>query len=121
MRAERQIVFWLTAAVLLILTIALLKDILLPFIVGITIAYFLSPIVDRLSSWGVNRIVASLLIVAAGAVLLVAALFLLVPLISTQAQQFGIHTARRVATGCRPSSRRGCRDGLGPHSPVSRR
>jgi len=88
MRAERQIVFWLTAATLLILTIALLKDILLPFIVGITIAYFLSPIVDRLSGWGVNRVVASLLIVAAGAVLLIAALFLLVPLVTTQAQQF---------------------------------
>ena len=70
MRAERQIVFWLTAAALLILTIALLKDILLPFVVGITIAYFLNPIVDRLSGWGVNRVVASLLIVAAGAVLL---------------------------------------------------
>jgi predicted PurR-regulated permease PerM len=88
MRAERQIVFWLTAAVLLILTIALLKDILLPFIAGITVAYFLSPIVDRFSSWGVNRVVASLLIVAAGAVLLIAALFLLVPLVATQAQQF---------------------------------
>jgi predicted PurR-regulated permease PerM len=88
MRAERQIIFWLTAAALLILTIALLRDILLPFIVGITIAYFLNPIVDRLSSWGVNRVVASLLIVAAGAVLLIAALFLLVPLITTQAQQF---------------------------------
>lgn len=88
MRAERQIIFWLTAAVLLILTIALLKDILLPFVVGITLAYFLNPIVDRLSSWGVNRIIASLLIVAAGAVLLIAAIFLLVPLVANQAQQF---------------------------------
>src|SRR5262245_20840971 len=90
MRAERQIVFWLTAAALLILTIALLKDILLPFVVGIALAYFLNPIVDKLSSWGVNRIVASLLIVAAGAVLLVAALFLLVPLVAQQAQQFAV-------------------------------
>src|SRR5262245_2167507 len=87
MRAERQIIFWLTATALLILTIALLKDILLPFVVGVTIAYFLSPIADRLTSWGLNRVVASLLIVAAGAVLLIAALFLLVPLITTQAQE----------------------------------
>jgi len=87
MRAERQIVFWLTAAVLLILTIALLSDILLPFVAGITLAYFLNPIADRLSAWGVNRVVASLLIVAAGAVLLIVALVLVVPVITTQAQQ----------------------------------
>jgi predicted PurR-regulated permease PerM len=88
MRGERQILFWLTAAALLMLTIALLKDILLPFVVGITVAYFLNPIADRLTALGLNRIVASLFIVAAGGVLVVLALVLLVPLVLDQAQQF---------------------------------
>jgi predicted PurR-regulated permease PerM len=88
MRPERQFLFWLTAGVLLILTIGLLKDILLPFVAGITIAYFLNPVVDRLASIGINRIVASLFIVAAGGVLVILALVLLVPLVIDQAQRF---------------------------------
>jgi predicted PurR-regulated permease PerM len=86
MRAERQVLFWVTAAVLLILTIAVLKEILLPFVAGIAIAYFLSPLADRLVALGLNRIVASLLIVVTLAVVLVAALVLVVPVIIAQAQ-----------------------------------
>ncbi len=52
MRAERQILFWLTAALVLILAIGLLKAILLPFVAGIAIAYFLSPLADRLTGAG---------------------------------------------------------------------
>lgn len=87
MRAERQVLFWVTAAGLLILTIAVLKDILLPFIAGVAIAYFLSPLADRLVSLGLNRVVASLLIVATLAVVMIAALVLIVPVILTQAQE----------------------------------
>jgi predicted PurR-regulated permease PerM len=86
MRAERQVLFWLTAAALLILMIAVLKDILLPFVAGIAIAYFLSPLADRLVALGFNRIVASLLIVVTLAVIVVAALVLVVPVIIAQAQ-----------------------------------
>ncbi len=41
--AKRQILFWLSAAILFVGLIALLNDILLPFIVAIGIAYFLDP------------------------------------------------------------------------------
>ncbi|WP_072394899.1 AI-2E family transporter [Hyphomicrobium sp. CS1GBMeth3] len=85
MRAERQVLFWVTAAVLLILTIALLKDILLPFVAGIALAYFLSPLADRLVALGLNRIVASFLIVVTLAVVGVAALVWIVPIIVAQA------------------------------------
>jgi len=87
MRGERQVLFWMTAAGLLIVTIAILKDILLPFVAGIAIAYFLSPLADRLVSLGLNRIIASLLIVATLAVVVVAALVLIVPIIVAQAQE----------------------------------
>ncbi len=86
MRGERQVLFWVTAAGLLILTIATLKDILLPFVAGIAIAYFLSPLADRLVAMGLNRVVASLLIVVTLAVIVVAALVLIVPIILAQAQ-----------------------------------
>lgn len=86
MRGERQVLFWMTAAALLILTIAVLKDILLPFVAGIAIAYFLSPLADKLVELGLNRVVASLLIVVSLVVLAVASLVLIVPVILSQAQ-----------------------------------
>jgi predicted PurR-regulated permease PerM len=86
MRAERQILFWVIAAGLLMVTIALLKEILLPFIAGIAIAYFLSPLADKLVELGLNRIVASLVIVASLLVAGIASLVLIVPVILDQAQ-----------------------------------
>jgi predicted PurR-regulated permease PerM len=88
MRAERQVLFWVTAAGLLILTIAVLKEILLPFVAGIAVAYFLSPLTDRLVALGFNRVVASLLIVATLGVVAVAAIVLIAPVILAQAQEF---------------------------------
>jgi predicted PurR-regulated permease PerM len=87
MRAERQVLFWVTAAGLLILTIAILKEILLPFIAGVAIAYFLSPLADRLVSLGLNRVLASLLIVLTLAVVAIAAIVLIAPVILAQAQE----------------------------------
>jgi predicted PurR-regulated permease PerM len=90
MRIERQVLFWLAAFILLVLVIGLLQDILLPFVIGIAVAYFLSPIVDRLTELRINRTLASALIVVAGGALAVALLILLVPLVITQAQQFAV-------------------------------
>ncbi|MCH9766025.1 MAG: AI-2E family transporter [Alphaproteobacteria bacterium] len=87
MRGERHIWFWLGAFVLLILLIALIKDILLPFVVGIVLAYFLNPIADRLSALGLNRVFSSALIVGGVAALVTAAIVLLAPLLFAQAQQ----------------------------------
>lgn len=97
MRVERQILFWVTAAALLILAIAVLKDILLPFVAGIAIAYFLNPIADRLAGLGLNRIVASFLIVVTLAVIGIAALVLIVPVILAQAQDLAAALPGEVA------------------------
>lgn len=90
MRVERQVLFWIAAAVLLILTIGLLKDILLPFVIGIAIAYFLSPLVDRLTASGLNRTLASALIVAAAAGLSILAIVFLAPLVVAQAEHLAV-------------------------------
>ncbi len=87
MRSDKQILFWLSAALLLILAVLLLKAILLPFVAGIVIAYFLNPIADRLDSWGLGRVGASVLIVLAVGVVVVAALVFLLPLLAAQLQQ----------------------------------
>lgn len=90
MREERQVIFWLVALALFILVVALLKDILLPFVAGLVIAYFLNPLADRLSAMGLNRMLASALIVLGLGVLTVALLVLVAPVLLSQAQQFAV-------------------------------
>ena len=87
MQVERHIWFWLAAFVALVLAIALTREILLPFVVGIVLAYFLNPVADWLSGHGLNRALASALIVGVVAALLGTALYLLAPLLFAQAQQ----------------------------------
>lgn len=88
--AEKQVLFWLSAAVLLLLAVLLLKDVLLPFVAGMVIAYFLNPLAERLTGLGMNRTLASVLIVVAVGLVVAAALVLLVPMIVTQVQQMAL-------------------------------
>ncbi|MEI9899867.1 MAG: AI-2E family transporter [Hyphomicrobium sp.] len=90
MRVERQVLFWLSAGLLLVLLIALLRGVILPFVAGVVIAYFLNPAADRLTQWGLPRGVAATVIVAAFGCLIAVALIFLVPLLLTQAQQFAV-------------------------------
>ena len=97
MRVERQVLFWLSAAAVLVLLIGLLSPILLPFVAGIVIAYFLNPAADRLTRWGVPRPVAAVLIVAAFVCAIIAALVFVVPLLATQAQQLAVTLPEEIA------------------------
>ncbi|MFA5900393.1 MAG: AI-2E family transporter [Hyphomicrobium sp.] len=87
MRVERQVLFWLTAGLILILLIALLRAVILPFVAGMVIAYFLNPAADRLTQWGLPRGIAATVIVAAFGSVIAVALVFLVPLLLSQAQQ----------------------------------
>ncbi len=87
MQIQRQALFWLAAAVGLVLLIALLQDILLPFVAGIVIAYFVTPLADMLQRIGLPRVLAALLIVLGATALIVLLLVFLVPLLVTQTQQ----------------------------------
>lgn len=86
MRVERQVLFWMSALVLLLAVIGLLRDILLPFVVGILIAYALNPAVDRLTRYDLSRTLASAVVLAALLAALIIAVVLLVPLLLTQTQ-----------------------------------
>lgn len=89
-RAEKQVLFWLGAGLLLVLFVLLLRDVLLPFIVGMVIAYFLNPLVDRLTALGLSRPLATALLVAGVGIVVVATLVLVVPLLLTQGQQLAM-------------------------------
>ena len=68
--------------------LSLLSDILLPFVAGMAVAYFLDPLADRLEKWGCSRTIATSLITAAFFVLAVAIVVLLFPLLQAQVTKF---------------------------------
>lgn len=85
---RRQVVFWLLVLAFFITFLWLFSAILLPFVAGMALAYFLDPVADRLERWGLSRMAATSLILLTFIVLLVLALIIVIPLLATQAADF---------------------------------
>ena len=81
---ERHAMFWLLAAAALAFLLHLLAPVLLPFVVGLTLAYFLNPLVDALSAHKVPRWLSAALILTVSTCLLIATLVFLVPVLAQQ-------------------------------------
>jgi len=88
MPIQRQLGFWLVALLLLALALFVLRDILLPFVAGLALAYLLDPIADRFQRLGIGRLGATLLILVLFVLALVLAFVLIIPLGFQQAQAF---------------------------------
>jgi predicted PurR-regulated permease PerM len=86
MRIERQALFWLAALVVAVLGIYWLKAVLLPFVVGMIIAYALNPVTERLARLGLSRVAASALVVALIVLVAGLAVMFLVPPLLAQLQ-----------------------------------
>lgn len=76
--------FWLAAFVVFVALLVLLRDILLPFVAGMALAYFLDPIADRLEARGLSRTIATWVVVLAFFVVFVALLVVLLPRLQGQ-------------------------------------
>lgn len=85
---RRQIRFWLVAAIVLALLLYLFASILLPFVAGMALAYFLDPVADRLQRLGLSRVMATTLILVAFLIVLVLGLVILIPLLASQLTDF---------------------------------
>lgn len=92
MSGQGNIRFWLIGAALFAAALVLLKDMLLPFVAGMAVAYLLDPVVDRLERKGLSRAAGTLVVLGAFFLLAVGLILLLVPLLQTQIVEF----ARRV-------------------------
>ncbi|MEW6633365.1 MAG: AI-2E family transporter [Pseudomonadota bacterium] len=88
MALRRQIFFWLGSAVLLALFLYVFSGILLPFVAGMVLAYFLDPVADRLERFGLSRLMATVVILIAFIVIVVLAFVILVPVLATQMADF---------------------------------
>ena len=62
---KRQVIFWLIAFTCFVLFLLVFSDILLPFIAGMALAYFLDPVADRLERVGLSRMMATVVILVA--------------------------------------------------------
>jgi predicted PurR-regulated permease PerM len=76
---REQMKYWGVGLAVFVLILWLLGSVLLPFITGAAIAYFLDPVADRLERIGCTRVVATVIITLGALLFFIAAAFLLIP------------------------------------------
>lgn len=79
-----QIRYWGIAAVVFLLVFWLLGNVLLPFLVGGAIAYFLDPVADRLERMGMSRVAATTVISLAALLLVILLVLAVIPTLVNQ-------------------------------------
>ena len=82
--SSRQLFFWGVALVLFISAIALLREVLLPFVLGLILAYFLDPLASLLEKKGMSRLWATILIAVVFCALGFIFILVIGPLLFTQ-------------------------------------
>ncbi len=85
---RRQIVFWLITFVIFLAFVWLFTDILLPFVAGMALAYFLDPVADMFERWGLSRLMATIIITASFLVFFILALMIVIPVLASQLSSF---------------------------------
>ena len=80
--------FWLTLFVLFCAAVYTLRSVLLPFVTGIVIGYLLDPFASRFEKWGMNRTLATFLVLFLVAIIALPALALLISVIDEQLGRF---------------------------------
>lgn len=88
MSVSRQIMFWLGALLAFMFFLWLLADVLLPFILGMALAYLLDPVADRLERTGMSRLWATVTILILALIVFMLALLILIPVLVTQLNGF---------------------------------
>lgn len=85
---ERQLLLWALTLVGLAAGFYLLSPVLAPFVAGTALGYLLDPVADRMQRWGMSRLGAALLLLSAFTAFVVAALVILLPILTHQLAGF---------------------------------
>ena len=88
---KRQVTFWVIVLVVFIGFLYLFSTILLPFIAGMAVAYFLDPVADRLERIGLSRLMATAVILVSFVLVFALALTIVIPIIINQFNDFIQH------------------------------
>jgi len=86
--SARQVTFWIALLAVVIALAAILREILLPFVAGMALAYLLDPLANRLERLGLSRLTATLVIVALFIVGASALILLSAPIIARELAYF---------------------------------
>jgi len=82
---EKQLKYWGIAAAVFLAAMWLLGDVILPFVMGAAIAYFLDPVADRLEGLGASRALSVTIITLFALVIFVIVALLVIPTLVNQA------------------------------------
>jgi predicted PurR-regulated permease PerM len=81
---ERKFAYWMAGLALFLAAVFLLRGILLPFVLGMAMAYFLDPAADYLERLGLSRALSATVLTLVFLIVSIAALMVLVPLLQSQ-------------------------------------
>ncbi len=81
---RQQVTYWGIACAIFILVLWYLGDIIMPFILGGAIAYFLDPVADRLEKMGLSRVMSTVIITLSTLVVSIIMLLAIVPMLIEQ-------------------------------------
>lgn len=88
MTAGKQLAAWLIALAVFIFLLVTLRSILLPFVVGMAIAYILDPVCDMLERWGLSRRSATAVVTLLFLILVAVILISVVPILAQEVTDF---------------------------------
>ncbi|HHC29567.1 MAG TPA: AI-2E family transporter, partial [Rhodobacterales bacterium] len=77
--------YWTIVATVFLLALWFLGDVMMPFLIGGAVAYFLDPVADRLEALGLSRVLSTVVITAGALLIFVLAALLVIPTLISQA------------------------------------
>ena len=84
----RPIVFWIAMFAVVVAVVILLREVLLPFVAGMILAYLLNPLAHRIERLGMNRLLATLVILFLVVVTITVLIVLALPVIIDELSYF---------------------------------
>ena len=87
-KANNNWVIWLSVFVFFCIAVYTLRSVLLPFVAGIVIGYLLDPWADKFEKIGINRTIATILVMLLVVIILIPALIMLFSIIDNQLEHF---------------------------------
>jgi predicted PurR-regulated permease PerM len=84
MNLKGKVTFWVGIAVAAGFVLFILRDVLLPFVAALALAYMLNPVANRLERIGVSRALSAAVILIIFLIVFITTLIVLIPLLGTQ-------------------------------------
>lgn len=84
MALRNQVFIWIGLLLALILFLWVFRGVLLPFVVGVALAYLLNPLVNQLQKWRFSRVWATVVVLLSVLTIFISLFFMFVPMIGEQ-------------------------------------